>query len=511
MTDSTTTAPTTWRRSPLLWPAALFVLALALRLAALGAKSLWFDEALSLDDSTSVRTRFGSGFHPPVYYVLLHGWTALFGASDLSLRLTAVLPGALTVPALYLLGKRLFGRREGLAGALLLCTASLHVEFSQEVRMYALATFLVTVAALLVAECVEREPGADARTRYGLAAAVTAAFALAAGTHYLTLPVLIGLGVALLAEPRRGAPVLGRLALVVAPVLAAGLLVVRIIGYGKQLRAAALFASNLGGVNQTIFANPLGQLVRLPVDLLIQILPGFSVKWLVLSHIRWPAVALVDAAIVAGATTLALRRSAPRIARALVLAPAAVAVLVAAFMVGAGQLRFYVVASPFVLLAAGAGLVSLRRWNLGPILLATTIALSLYATATYLTFPMDKQPWRAVGARLARETRPGDVVLVTEPHLRIAFDRYFTPPPGVDVSAFPEESGVRITEERLTFFLVPLVRDARRVWFVQMSDTASHSDPDGIAKRWLAQNFDPVARLRERGYNGDVEITLYER
>ena len=54
-------------------------------------------------------------------------------------------------------------------------------------------------------------------------------------------------------------------------------------------------------------------------------------------------------------------------------------------------------------------------------------------------------------------------------------------------------------------------RRANRVWLVQGSDTASHADPEGLARAWLAANFRLVARLRERGYNGDVDVTLYER
>jgi hypothetical protein len=180
-------------------------------------------------------------------------------------------------------------------------------------------------------------------------------------------------------------------------------------------------------------------------------------------------------------------------------------------MVGAGQLRFFLVASPFVFLATGAGLVRLERFRIGPALLAATLAVSLFATWTYLAFPLDKQPWRAVGARLDREARSGDVILVTEPPLKKALDRDFTPRDGVDVSRFPEEGGVQITQERLNLFLVPLVRRADRVWFVQGSDTAARSDPEGLARNWLAANFRLVSRIRERGYNGDVDVTLYER
>jgi mannosyltransferase len=501
----------TRRARRLALPIALFAAALAIRLVAIGAKSLWFDEALSLDDSASMRQRFGSGFHPPVYYALLHAWTLMFGSSDLAVRLTAAIPGALTVPLVYVLGHRLLGSREGIAGAILLMVASLHVEFSQEARMYALATLLATLAAILLVWCVRLEGIASFGRRLGAAGAFTLVAYAAAGTHYLAVPVLAGLCLALLADLRDNTPLLKRLALLQLPTLALAGVVVTTLGYGKQIRAATTFATNLGGVNQTIFGDPLVQLARLPIDLFMQILPGFTVKWLVLSSFRWPATVVVGLAMVLGLVAFARASSFSRFARLVLLAPTAVALVVTVFMVGAGQLRFFVVASPFVLLAAGAGLTRVERFRIGPALLGATIALSAYATFAYLTFPFDKQPWRSVGARLDREARAGDVVLVTEPHLRIVFDRYYEPTRGVDVSGFPEEAGVRITADRLDLFLVPLVRDARRVWLVQGTASASNSDPDGLARAWLAANFKVVARLRDRGYNGDVDITLYER
>ncbi|HYD10889.1 MAG TPA: hypothetical protein VEA78_12380, partial [Acidimicrobiales bacterium] len=61
----------------------------ALRVAS--TSDLWLDEALSvhiaelpLGDMIDALRRDG---HPPLYYLLLHGWTSVFGTGDEAVRL----------------------------------------------------------------------------------------------------------------------------------------------------------------------------------------------------------------------------------------------------------------------------------------------------------------------------------------------------------------------------------------------------------------------------------------
>jgi hypothetical protein len=58
-----------------------------------------------------------------LYYVLLRGWTGL-GSGELAVRSLSVVAGVAAIPAIYLLGKRLFGPKAGRVAALLL---SVHV------------------------------------------------------------------------------------------------------------------------------------------------------------------------------------------------------------------------------------------------------------------------------------------------------------------------------------------------------------------------------------------------
>jgi 4-amino-4-deoxy-L-arabinose transferase-like glycosyltransferase len=67
-----------------------------------------------------------------------------FGRSLFALRLLPAIGGSLAVPALYLLGRRLFGPRVALIAAILLATSHSHVHFSRTVAVsYTQGTFLV--------------------------------------------------------------------------------------------------------------------------------------------------------------------------------------------------------------------------------------------------------------------------------------------------------------------------------------------------------------------------------
>ena len=134
---------------------AAFALALGLRLWRLDAQSLWYDEGWSvhlaripLRNAVSLMISEGDT-HPPGYYVLLRLWTLLFGGHVTSWRGFSALLGALSVPALYMLGRRLFDGWSGVIAALLLAVAPAHIVYSREARMYPLLLLLLLLMGLM--------------------------------------------------------------------------------------------------------------------------------------------------------------------------------------------------------------------------------------------------------------------------------------------------------------------------------------------------------------------------
>jgi mannosyltransferase len=88
------------------------------------------------------------------YYLLLRGWLVL-GDSEWIIRSLSVVLGVATLPALYLLGSRLFGRKAGLISAALLAVHTFHIRYSQEARSYSLLTLLLVLSTYFFISAME--------------------------------------------------------------------------------------------------------------------------------------------------------------------------------------------------------------------------------------------------------------------------------------------------------------------------------------------------------------------
>ncbi|MGZ4883597.1 MAG: glycosyltransferase family 39 protein, partial [Halobacteriota archaeon] len=117
-----------------------------LRVYNLGAHSLGTDDTWSVwiapQDISSILRYTAADVHPPLYYVVLHFWTAYLGTSELTLKLLSIIFGVAAIPVLYLVGRELFDTRAGLLAAFLLAVSSFNIRYAQEVRMYSLLVFL---------------------------------------------------------------------------------------------------------------------------------------------------------------------------------------------------------------------------------------------------------------------------------------------------------------------------------------------------------------------------------
>jgi len=131
-------------------PAAAVVVALVglstlLRLRGLGTW-YWIDEGISvgiashpLADIPGLLVRDGS---PPLYYLLLHAWMALFGSSEVSTHALSLVFAVATVPVAWWAGRSLFDRRVGLMAAVLAATNPFLTLYARETRMYTLVALL---------------------------------------------------------------------------------------------------------------------------------------------------------------------------------------------------------------------------------------------------------------------------------------------------------------------------------------------------------------------------------
>ena len=98
------------RQPPLLAAVLILLLATGLRFHRLDAQSFWNDEGnsarLSERAIPAILEGTASDIHPPLYYLLLHGWRALLGDSEFALRALSAFAGVLTVATVAALAKR---------------------------------------------------------------------------------------------------------------------------------------------------------------------------------------------------------------------------------------------------------------------------------------------------------------------------------------------------------------------------------------------------------------------
>ena len=133
--------------------AGLVAIGAILRFSTLGTQSLWGDEGLTaaivaLPFGDAMSTIAETESSPPLYYLLVWLWTALYGESEVALRALSALFGTLTIPVAYAIGSELRSRLTGIAAAALVATSPLLVWYSQDARPYALLALLSALSFL---------------------------------------------------------------------------------------------------------------------------------------------------------------------------------------------------------------------------------------------------------------------------------------------------------------------------------------------------------------------------
>lgn len=158
---------------------------ISLRFHALGAMSIWTDEALTLYfssmppiDILNLPTSIGE-FNPPLFYLMEH-IILQFGNTEFLLRLIPALAGVAAIPVVYLVGKELFDDEVGLVAALMFAFSGIHLMYSQEARAYTLAVLVTLVALYFAIKAFKSEQG----NKYFLLFGITSGIAL--WVHFYT-------------------------------------------------------------------------------------------------------------------------------------------------------------------------------------------------------------------------------------------------------------------------------------------------------------------------------------
>jgi hypothetical protein len=369
------------------WLLLLLILGAWLRVAGINRSSLWSDEAYSwiaagLGGPLVIASSpvVAQDVHPPLYLVLLGLWMRVTGESALALRAFSALASILTLPAFYLLGRMLFGRRAGLSALTLGVLAPFQIVYAQEARQYALVVCLAAWMLVGVADMLR------GRRRGAILYALTGAAGLY--TLHFFGPLLAAVHLWPLIHPaaRRH----WRLW------LAADLLIV--VLYLPQLPITlAQFQAISAGYwpDPPSIASPLATAAFL---LFATTLPR--------GGLGMAAIALIVGALVVGG--IDIWRRAPMPARSVwvigvgVLFAPMFAILVTTLSRTAIYVdRSFSAFAPLLIVLLAGGLAYARRPSPAPLLVAGIVALMIAGGARHLTLPdPSKPPFRAIAADL---------------------------------------------------------------------------------------------------------------
>lgn len=451
------------------------------------AATFWLDEAQSAAIVAEARQRGWSGLidalradgHPPLWYVLMWGWTELAGDSDAALRLPSALFGALTVVGAMNLTRRIgqhhqapprpWRHRWVLTSGALIATNPFMIRYSTEVRMYSLVSLLVVIWWGLWTRLWDQDrtaytPGRRSSlgewlSRVGLILVVTAMVL----THYWTFFMFAGWGLWWLWQRRfdraswwvLSAHVLGAAAFI--PWVGSLLFQLRHTGTPWSQ------APNPLGFVVTGFAEFAGGRDRSSA-LALMVLLAICVSGGILA--RWRGSGRIDIDLFGQSDTARL---------ATVVGTATmISLLVVMATNTAFAPRYLAIIAPLVLIVAARGIE-----QFGPV--AGTGVLLVVAGLSLVESRESVADTRSHGATAAaiiwNHAQPGDVVMVCPDQLGPATVRYLIDeiPPGAHPDAVPFDGS---TIEIRSY---PTGGPAGRVDWIDYTERHRHSDPEAVA------------------------------
>jgi mannosyltransferase len=474
--------------------AGLMLLSLALHLHALEAKSIWWDESLSLYRAQrplayilSNRIDFPGAetidLHPPLYFLILRFFICLFGERDFVLRFPSVLAGTAIVPLLYVMGSRLRNPRAGLFAAALGALSPFYLWYAQEARMYT----LVTALSLASLYCLWRA-ASEHSLRWTLGFSLAAAAAIS--TQYLYALILAWLLLlAALLWFRLG------LARSASPLWATRQRRWVLLG-AAILLALVLLAAGMVAWQQALGPQAGRKYVPLPL-MLRDALNSFCVGLSVSLIDAWPLLCV--GAVVYALGVVAIWRHPPPVRRGrwvgvllmlgYVLVPIAGMWAYSLFRSLYMGSRYVIMTSPGFYLGVGVGLDALARrarpaaW----LVLAVLLGGMVWSDLRYFTHERyaTKEDYRSAAMHVYERERPGEVIILTAPENMPAFKHYYQgdlPVIGIPLVALhPEFDPAQLAQD-----LAQALESYDRVWFVHCR--TQHSDPEDQVWAWLEAN-----------------------
>lgn len=399
----------------------LVVALLALRVALATLPGLWIDEAFSLHHALGPLSGiWGEGWRlessPPLYYFTLWVWVRMVGDGEVAARLLSVLLTVVSTLLVRRAAATLAGREAGWIAAACWLLPALAVEYSVEIRPYALVGVLVAAAtAALARALVEHRAGRVVNARHAVRAVAPVVLAASAAfyAHTTTFSVITGLAAAAAFHGWRTRAGAGY-----ATAWAAGCAATAVLCLPQLVFALGVIASNRAG------------LAWIPSSFDPHYVSWVLREW-VIGQVAWPALASVPVAAgvfaAIGAAAVTVRDRIEVIALGVVF-PVAGGLALWAAGVNQAILMNRTLLWTWIPVAVLVGCAAIRLGR-GPRLAAGAVALAISAstTAAWVARHDLQRPWHAALRELETRIRPGDRLLLLDPEVGCLVERYAGP------------------------------------------------------------------------------------
>jgi hypothetical protein len=445
------------------------LLAVGLRLHHLGTESVWLDEATSIetahDPLWKIPQDAAEDVHPPLYYLMLHGWVQAWGDSERAVRSLSVVYSLGTLVALVVFARRWLDDRTAVVVGLLSAVSPLEIAFAQEARMYALLTLLAVIST----DAFLRLLSSGSKRAGVLYVVATAAMLY---THAYAAFVIAGQVVwfagVLIATPDRRVWLWRAF-------LGLGLTAVAFLPWLSSLLA------QVRGVEQAFWIPPNATIAgALAAQSGSVILAWVLVPFVLAALVRPPrgrrVAALLAAIVLAviGGPWLLSRLSSP------IFLP-----------------KYTIACSPAFLLLAARGLAGVSQRTVRTALVVAVVGLTGLPLRTYFGAP-HKDDWRRVATGVEAQARAGDLVIYSQPFGAAPFRYYARRRDLVEIPFLDEHRG--LTTYALNVLADSAIRRAARVWLV----TADPDEATEALRRRLAEAVEVVSIP-----GGGVEARLF--
>ena len=457
-----------------------------LRFHRIEAQSLWYDEGntaqMTFRAPGDIVRAAGADIHPPGYYLAVTGWSQVVGSSEFALRAFSAFAGIALLGFLYSLGQKYWGSTGGLLAAFLGAVHPALVYYSQEARMYMLATVLGAVSVLLCGKLLGRCGICRDRKLYYAYMMVAAAGLY---SHYTFSFVLVAINMAVLWRIWQSSTINTGPAIMRWSVLQLGALILYVPWLPTAIRHLTTWPA-----------------ARTQMPLLEA---GAEIwHWLALGPTIEMTEAVAGAAgiLVLAAAGVVLGRSA--VASLWLIVPAVLTLALGLF--SEAFAKFLLLGVPAVALLAAGGTVSLMRGTranarvIAVLVLALVLGFTGKALVNLYTNPdFYRDDYRTIAGKLYNAHHPGDAILLNAPNQIEVFSYYY---PDLE-HVFPVARARPLDVEEQHVELAQIAEDHHRLTVLYWGET--QADPGMVVERWLNEH---TYKTGSQWY-GQVRVATY--